>query len=324
MADPEHVEVVKSGTRAIARWRQEHPKETLDLSGADLSRANLSEADLSGADLSDANLSGAYLTGAYLILTDLSWANLSSADLTSAILVLAKLRRASLAGTNFESANFGATLAADCNLAQCVGLGAVKHAAPSSIGVDTLVASFRGAGTRLTPELETFFLGAGVPKELLAALPQILAEVPYCTSFVCYGEPDKTFAERLVGDLKARGVSCWLYSMDATPGEPIWREIGRKRRELEKMVVLCSIGGLMRPGARKEIEEQIDEETDKIVPVSLDNLWKEPGFAVVGSQRDLKPFLLGRTYADFSDESAYEASLDRLLQGLRRKDAQAS
>jgi len=44
-------------------------------------------------------------------------------------------------------------------------------------GVDTLIASFRGGGNRLTQELETFFLGAGVPKALLDALPGIVAEV---------------------------------------------------------------------------------------------------------------------------------------------------
>ena len=45
MANPEHVALVKKGWEAIAEWRQKHPKERLDLSGADLSGANLTGGD---------------------------------------------------------------------------------------------------------------------------------------------------------------------------------------------------------------------------------------------------------------------------------------
>jgi len=128
----------------------------------------------------------------------------------------------------------------------------------------------------------------------------------YYSCFISYGKPDKDFTEKLISDLEAKGVSCWLYSLDATPGERIWREIGRKRREADKMIVLCSANSLIRDGILKEIEEQIDENPDKIIPISLDNLWKERGFRVMRAFRDLKPFLMDRNYADFSDLSKYE------------------
>lgn len=94
----------------------------------------------------------------------------------------------------------------------------------------------------------------------------------------------------------------------------------QKRREAEKMIVLCSAKALVRDGVLKEIEEQIDEDPDKMVPISLDDLWKENGFSVKRGKRDLKPFLLERNYADFSDESAYNNSLRRLLGGLKRTE----
>ena len=56
-----------------------------------------------------------------------------------------------------------------------------------------------------------------------------------------------------------------------------------------------------------------------MVPVSRDNIWSEPGFQVMRAGRDLKPFLLDKNYADFSDGSLYEESLQRLLKALRRK-----
>jgi len=37
----------------------------------------------------------------------------------------------------------------------------------------------------------------------------------------------------------------------------------------------------MRDGVLKEIEKKIDEDPDKIVPVSLDELWKEKRFRII-------------------------------------------
>jgi uncharacterized protein YjbI with pentapeptide repeats len=359
MANPDHVEVVRQGAAAIAEWRRENPSVRLDLSeadlrgavlreanlaDADLAWANLTQADLAEADLSDADLfeaklitadlTAANIFAAKLIMADLTGADVTGANLTGAHLPLAVLSDATLAkagliGANLSGANLtetdlteaqlGGTSLGNCDLSQATGLAAVKHEGPSSIGVDTLIDSFRGAGNKLTADLETFFLGAGVQKELLARLPEIVGAVEYYSCFIAYGQPDLDFATRLCGDLERNGVSCWLYDLDQTPGEPTWGEIGRKRREADKMVVICSAKALIRPGALKEIEEQIDEDPDKMIPISLDNLWTEPGFQVMRAGRDLKPFLLAKNYADFSDESRHEESLQRLLKALRRK-----
>jgi hypothetical protein len=323
MANPEHVEVVRKGKDAIDEWRRRNPGVQLDLAradlaGAELAGANIAGANIAGASLWVANLSGAILNGASLNLANLTLANLTSANLSEVNLTLATLNWAHLSGANFSQAWLGFTALSNLDLSPVIGLGTVNHRAPSSVGVDTLIASFRGAGNQLTPELRTFFQGAGVPVELLEALPKIIAEVKYYTSFISYGQPDIGFAQKLRGDLVARGVSCYLYEMDKTPGERVWHEIGMKRREAEKMVVLCSANALVRDGALREIEEQIDEDPDKMVPVSLDNLWTEPGFKVIRGSRDLKPFLLNRNYADFAN-LPYDQALEQLLKGLRRR-----
>ena len=300
-----------------------------NLSGADLHRADLLVADLTAANLTGAHLewadlTGAHLPGAHLIETELTGANLcladlTGADLTGAYLHLANLTETDLTRANLAEANLGSTSLNNCDLSRATGLSAVDHKWPSSIGVDTLIASFRGAGNKLTPDLETFFLGAGVPRELLAELPRIVAEVKYYSCFIAYGQPDLDFAKKLHDGLVASGVSCWIYDLDATPGERTWREIGRKRREADKMVVICSAAALIRPGVLKEIEEQVDEDPNKMVPISRDDLWREPGFRVERAGHDLKPPLLDKNYADFSDESCYEESMQRLLTALRRK-----
>jgi hypothetical protein len=350
MANPEHVKMVMKGAEAIAKWRKQHPKELLDLSGAELIEADLRMADLNRADLNKAllhcaklssanlggaNLNGAVLTQANLDLADLSGAHLNGADLWGVNIYAANLSGANLGGTNLGFANIvvadlsgtdftnsecDATIFSDCNLCLACGLEAVVHEGPSSIGVDTLITSFRAAGNKPTPELNTFFRGAGVPKELLDALPGIIAEVKYCSCFICYGEPDRAFAKRLRNDLMARGVSCWLYHEDYTPGELTWSEIREARQKAEKMVVLCSAKSLIRDGVLKEIKDQIKENPDKMVPVSMDNLWRADNFTFKRGSVKSKRFLVERNYADFSGATPYDEALERLLfKGLDRK-----
>jgi hypothetical protein len=382
VANPEHVEIVRQGAEATARWREEHPDESLDLSEVDLSgldlsksvlfkanlrRANLRKANLSdamlgiadldhatleraslsnakffSASLMDANLIGveavaANFRGAFLVGADLTEADLLQADLALANLTLTKLDRtnvdeANLSGTNFmgtslngamfKGAKCSNSIFAFCDLHQAKHLEYVVHEISSSIGIDTLIRSFQGAGDRLTEELESFFLGAGVPKELLDEIPRIVAEIPYFTCFICYGEPDHALAEKLRNDLVGKGVSCWFYPKDYIVGEDTWPEIDAERNKADKVLVICSARSLLRDGALKEIERQMDEEPNKIVPVSLDNIWTQDGFRVMRGSQDFGPWLRNRkNRADFSDPSKYEESLDRLLKGLERNQS---
>jgi len=282
-----------------------------DLFYADLSSANLSEANLSWANLIAADLSGAGLSGANLIA-----ANLSGADLSGAGLLEANLTRANLSGARLPQASLASTSLSNLDLSGAKGLRDVRHMEPSSIGVDTLIASFRGAGSRLTPELHAFFRGAGVPPELLDALPKIVSEIKYYSCFISYGQPDVEFATKLCQDLEARGVPCWLYHMDKTPGKRTWSEIGEARRGTDKFVVLCSAKALVRDGVLEEIEDQINDDPDGLVPISLDSLWKEPGFRIMRGTHDLKPDLVNRNYADFANKP-YEEALAELLKGLK-------
>ena len=310
MANPEHVALVKKGAEAIEARRRQNHTVWLDLAGADFFTA-----ELSGVFLSRANLSGASLDWA-----DLDEANLYEADLSGANLYSADLVGADLAGANLSEAKFNRTSVAMCDLSRCVGLQTVVHEAPSSISVDTLIESFRGAGNKLTPQLETFLRGAGVPRELLEALPGIVSEIKYRSCFVSYGEPDRGFAEKLAKDLKVREISCWLFSLDAKPGAGLVKEIEENIRRAEKMIVVCSKASLVSPGALKELKSQIRKDVDSIVPVSLDNVWAGDDFPVEWEGQNLRPFLTRQIYADFSGSVSYEEALERLLTGLRRAD----
>jgi hypothetical protein len=283
------------------------------LVGANLFQARVFQADLQAADFTDADINRAEIFQSYLFGAVLIGADLTGSSFTQSVLAGADLSNAKVALTQFAS----------MDLSEAVGLGTVIHNWPSSIGIETLVTSFRSILSPPDPtkcaELTQFCLGAGVPKALLDAIPGIVADVQYHSCFISYGEPDRQFAEQLVKDLRARGVSCWLYSSDSTPGKRSWTEIGQNRRDAEKFVVLCSHEALVRDGTLKEIEEQIDEDLEKLVPISLDDFWRHPGFRVIRGTRNLKPFLLDRNYADFKN-LPYDEALERLLRGLRRAD----
>lgn len=121
MANPEHVEIVKSGAHAIRKWRKSNPGVQLCISGADLAGVNLAATDLAEANLKLANLSNANLSEADLTGADLSQANLSKADLSRATLSRANLINADLSEANLTTAilseaYLSATKLTDANL----------------------------------------------------------------------------------------------------------------------------------------------------------------------------------------------------------------
>lgn len=355
MADSRHVAVVLQGRDAIAKWRKSHRGVPLDLSGADLAGAHLEQADLAYANLTKTNLSKAKLAKANLRYADLFVADLSGADLTEADLAFASLISTTLTAATLRAADlsladltltdltradlmyarlfltkmystvllgadlaeslFDKTCLLDVDLNEPEGLTMARHSSRSQLSMETLTKTLRKSRGRFTKKVTAFAVNAGVSLEMLAALPAILAEAKYHSCFICYGQPDLKFAQRLTKTLRGKSVSCWLYDLDATPGERTWGEIKKKRQEAGKMVVLCSNAALIRDGTLKEIEEQIDEEPGKLVPISLDDIWKQPGFRVMRGSRDLKPYLLERNYADFANPD-YARALERLLGGL--------
>ncbi|MDQ1279383.1 MAG: hypothetical protein QG670_645 [Thermoproteota archaeon] len=353
LLNPEHLKIVKKGASEIEKWWHNNHGRRLDLSeanlieadlsGANLAEANLIDANLSRANLRNANLPGAKLTNSRLFEANLFNANLIEADLSGANLTYANLyltdlseanlsnnfmlkthfREIKAANTKFHKGILGGVDFVDCDLSQIEGLDTVKHLMPSSIGMDTLVETFKGVRKGSQPELEktlkTFFMKAGVLKELLEAFPKILAEVKYMTAFIVYDELDASFAERLHDDLIMNGVSCWLYKTDYTMGENTWREISNKRREAEKFIVLCSSNSLVKDGLLKELEEQVDEYVEKIVPISLDEQWKQNGFFVMRADLNLKQYILDRNYADFGSNFNYKDNLEKLLKALEKK-----
>ena len=144
MANLKHVEIVRQGRDAIAKWQELNPESRLDLNRANLIGADLSDADLSGANLSGANLSGANLSDADLSDADLSEANLSGADLSRANLSEANLIGANLNRANLSGADLGGANLSRADLSEANLIGANLNRANLS-GADLGGANLSGA-----------------------------------------------------------------------------------------------------------------------------------------------------------------------------------
>ncbi len=297
---------------------------------ADLMSANLSRSNLAHAEMSYSSLVGANLARAVLKAAELGWVNLSMAQFMDADLSEADLRRATFFETSLDrallhNARLGWTDFNDCDLSLCRGLESVIHDGHSSIGVDTLVQTWRGAGSRWTPELLEFFIGAGVPRTLLEYLPDLIEQNPlqYYSSFISFGAVDAAFTDKLYESLIGRGVSCWKYDESAVMGRGVWDNIGHAIRNYDKLIVICSRDSLGRPGVLREIERALQKEdhlkkqgavdTDVLFPIMLDdyvlNEWEHPRKADV----------VAKDVGDFRDPAKYDKAMERLLHALNPK-----
>ncbi len=343
MANPEHVEIVKQGAKAIAAWREKNPTAELDLFEADLRGADLSNADLHGSNLFRADLSGCNLNYANLYEADLTYADLSRAELTETNLSCAYLGKANLSGAILAGTDLGGadmrsvdmTKAAvgflrldDVSLQGAQGLESVHHAAPSKIGVDTLVQSqgkipeafLRGCGMQpwevvaariYDPHLSALEI-AGIQAESF----RLRTEGPIFIGgvFISYAREDSKFVDKVYGKLQDEGVSVWLDKHDVVAG-PIDRQIIDAIRLNDIMLVVLSKNSVDRRWVQHEIRTACEREEKEnrtiLCPIALDDSWKAKE-GVDWSQLRQKAVL------DFSVPDRFDTEFKKLLDGMKK------
>jgi len=338
MASPEHLRILKQGVEAWNRWRAQNPGTKpnlarseisgLELAGVDLHDAELCAAriwfnDMSGADLRNAHLMEAQIIGCELDGADMSGAYAPNLNLTESKLNQAKFYRAhfeyvnlsltELWGADFRGLTMHSTIFAENDLSSVIGLEAVTHNGPSTLGIDTIYMSKGNI-----PEI--FLRGCGVPEGFIVYMRSLVGKaIDYYSCFISYSSKDDDFAQRLYADLQAKNVRCWKFNENAKWGEPVWGEIDTAIRHYDKLVVICSEHSLQSQPVIREIERALQKEERErknvLFPIRIDDylldVWEHPRKADVVSK------VVG-DFRGWRDLVAYSQVFPRFLDALNR------
>jgi uncharacterized protein YjbI with pentapeptide repeats len=293
-----------------------------DLHGARLEGTNLRGVDLRGADLTSAilrhaDVSRADLTEARLRQADLRSANFADTNLGQVDLCEADLSRALLAGADLTEAVCGMTTFGDLDLSEAKGLEAVRHLAPSTLGIDTLC---RSQGK--VPA--AFLRGCGVPDPLLGPLRTLtsgLAADPCVGYYLRHASEDAEFVRRLADGLQQMQVRIWTVPGDKEalvphPGDSRW-------------ILVLSEHSLSQPWLAEVLRQGREAEREtkmrRLFPLRLIDWpsikrWTCPA---AEESRDLAGELRAYPMPDFShwkEKRAFDEGLGRLLRELTLAD----
>jgi len=354
MANEEHLEIIKQGTKVWNEWKEskiKHSKILFDLIGAYLRGANLSGADLSGvilfganldeANLSGANLRGAYLRGAYLSHANLSGADLGGADLKGAELDGSNLKGADLNAAEFVSANL---IGADLSRANLLGTNLLegnlseakfyKTIFREAIFADTILSNAKHLETCVHDGPSTidhrtlaksgnlpleFLRGCGLPDEIINTIPILQrSHIHFYSCFISYSTKDKKFAERLFTDLQNKGIRCWFANEDMKIGDKTRNTIDEAINKREKLLLILSKHSIRSNWVEHEVETALDEErkrkTTVLFPIRLDNEVMKSNISWVAKVKR------ERHIGDFKEwkiNESYQKAFERLLHDLK-------
>jgi hypothetical protein len=277
----------------------------------DLVGADLREAYFANAFIKDSNLHGADVRGAHFTKARILRSNLEHAKLNSANFWEAELNALDLDSADFTNATFADTRMCNLDLQNVTGLATTEHRLPSSIGIETLIAS----EGKIPKE---FLESIGVPRRVIESLmPVEFLPIEFYSCFISYSGMDEFFAKNLYMDLRIRDVRCWLFAEDAKWGEKVWSEIDKSIRLHDKVVVICSVNSLQSEPVCREIERALQredkEKRDVLFPVRIDN------YIFDGWEHHRKADVVSKVVGDFSDPRQYQKSLNKLIDNLNKE-----
>lgn len=125
--------------------------------------------------------------------------------------------------------------------------------------------------------------------------------------FLSHTAADKPFVRKLAGDLEGHGVRYWLDEAEIKVGESLVEKIRQGLDEVDYVAVILSPRSVASAWVQREVDVAMNQEIQgrrvKVLPI-LYQACELPGF------------LLGKFYADFTDESRYAESFKRLVESM--------
>lgn len=96
-------------------------------------------------------------------------------------------------------------------------------------------------------------------------------------AFICYPVQNQDIVENLAGRLRDIGVQAWVYSIDRTLAEEVWKEIEEKIRLCELFIFVASKYSVDAQGQHRELQLALDRfKKDNVslrmIPILIDNI----------------------------------------------------
>ncbi len=224
------------------------------------------------------------------------------------------LNKAHLSGVDFSFASVISTIFADVDLSVTKGLDTMRHAGPSTIGINTIYCSHGNIP-------EAFLKGAGVQESFLTnmrALVESMSPIDFYSCFISYSSKDQDFAERLYNDLQGKGVRCWFAPEDMNIGDKIRPRIEESIRLYDKLLLVLSEHSIASHWVTYEVERALNKEPEGIpnvlYPIRLDDtvMQSKAGWADdIRRTRHIGDFTRWNIYDD------YQKAFNRLLRALK-------
>ncbi|MTT53109.1 TIR domain-containing protein [Alcanivorax sp. VBW004] len=125
--------------------------------------------------------------------------------------------------------------------------------------------------------------------------------------FLSHTHADKPFVRRLAADLEAHGIRYWLDEAEIKVGQSLIEKIRQGLDSVDYVAAVLSPNSISSPWVQRELDVAMNQEISgrevKVLPV----LYKPV---------ELPGFLLGKFYADFTDEQKYPEGLKRLVESI--------
>lgn len=125
--------------------------------------------------------------------------------------------------------------------------------------------------------------------------------------FLSHTVADKPFVRKLAGDLESHGVRYWLDEAEIKVGESLIEKIRQGLDEVDYVAVILSPRSVASAWVQREVDVAMNQEIQgrrvKVLPIMYQAC-------------ELPGFLLGKFYADFTDESKYAESFKRLVESM--------
>jgi hypothetical protein len=125
--------------------------------------------------------------------------------------------------------------------------------------------------------------------------------------FLSHNKEDKAFVRQLARDLDNHGVKFWLDEAEINVGDSLIEKIRSGLDEVDYVAVVLSPNSIASPWVQREVDVAMNQEISgkkvKVLPI----LYR---------QCELPGFLLGKAYADFTEESQYEDAFAKLIRSI--------